>query len=227
MKTFILFIFIALVSHSNAYGSLRYIADGFAQSFREGPAVEVAEETSEEREVFSQTSSLQIGDTLVTLYTTYGNITIRLFPEKTPLSYENFTTLARQGFFDNVIFHRVIENFMIQTGDPTGTGTGSFSAWGHTFSSEPSYLTHIRGAVSMAHAGIGTYGSQFFIVHEDAHFLNLANNPSGHTVFGQVIDGMDVVDRIAQTQTDFSDRPIYYIYIIETSVFTYEGDYEE
>ena len=219
MKLLTLLIFMSFMQ-VNVYGGLREIGENFIYDFSLiGNAWNAS--VSIEPDEFSQIDPPEIGDTLVTLHTNYGDIVIRMFPEKTPLSYENFTTLAYEGFFNDIIFHRVIENFMIQTGDPTGTGMGGISAWGHAFSSEPSSLTHVRGSVSMAHAGVGTYGSQFFIVHRDAHFLDLSNNVNGHTVFGQVVSGLEVVDMIAQVPTDFMDRPFSNVYIIRASVATY------
>ena len=105
------------------------------------------------------------GDTVVTLHTSMGDIVIRMFPQEAPMAYVNFVTHAMNGYYDGVIFHRVIDGFMIQGGDPLGTGTGGESIWGHGFESEFSpYLRHFRGALAMAHAGPGTNGSQFYIV---------------------------------------------------------------
>ena len=111
----------------------------------------------------------QPGDTLVILHTTMGDITIRLFPEEAPMAYENFVTLARDGYYDGVIFHRVIQNFMIQGGDPEGTGMGGESIWGHGFGPEFSWnLRHFRGALAMAQSSMpNSIGSQFYIVHND------------------------------------------------------------
>jgi len=135
-----------------------------------------------------------------TLSTTEGDITVELFDADAPKTVENFRTLAADGFYDGVIFHRVIKDFMIQGGDPTGTGTGGP---GYTFEDEINQHKIVRGALAMANAGPGTNGSQFFIVTTDAApWLD-----GRHTVFGQVTEGMDVVDRIEATETDARDRP--------------------
>jgi peptidyl-prolyl cis-trans isomerase B (cyclophilin B) len=135
-----------------------------------------------------------------TLSTTEGDITVELFDGDAPKTVENFRKLAGDGFYDGVIFHRVIKDFMIQGGDPTGTGSGGP---GYTFEDEINDHKIVRGALAMANAGPGTNGSQFFIVTTDAApWLD-----GKHTVFGQVTDGMDVVDRIEATDTDRRDRP--------------------
>jgi cyclophilin family peptidyl-prolyl cis-trans isomerase len=136
-----------------------------------------------------------------TLQTNHGAIELELFPEDAPKTVENFTTLARDGFYDGVIFHRVIPDFMIQGGDPTGTGSGGP---GYTFEDEPNQHRVERGALAMANAGPNTNGSQFFIVTADAcPWLD-----GKHTVFGRVTNGMDVVDAISAVETDASDRPL-------------------
>ncbi|HKP19452.1 MAG TPA: peptidylprolyl isomerase [Gaiellaceae bacterium] len=135
-----------------------------------------------------------------TLHTNHGAIGVELFPDDAPKTVENFTTLAGKGFYDGVIFHRVIPDFMIQGGDPTGTGRGGP---GYTFEDEPNEHRVVRGALAMANAGPDTNGSQFFVVTADAcPWLD-----GKHTVFGQVVEGMDVVDRISQVETDASDKP--------------------
>lgn len=162
--------------------------------------------------------------------TNYGDITVQLFPEQAPKTVENFVTLARRGYYDGVNFHRVIADFMIQGGDPTGTGAGGESAFGEPFVDEFSKkLFNLRGALSMANAGPNTNGSQFFIV-QNQHLspeMNVQMEVAGypkkvieayanggtpwldfhHTVFGQVIAGMDVVDQIAACATDAQDKP--------------------
>lgn len=162
--------------------------------------------------------------------TNYGDITVQLFPEQAPKTVENFVTLARRGYYDGVNFHRVIADFMIQGGDPTGTGAGGESVFGEPFADEFSKkLFNLRGALSMANAGPNTNGSQFFIV-QNQHLspeMNVQMEVAGypkkvieayanggtpwldfhHTVFGQVIAGMDVVDQIAACATDAQDKP--------------------
>jgi len=135
-----------------------------------------------------------------TLHTNHGAIEIELFPADAPKTVENFEKLARDGFYDGVIFHRVIPDFMIQGGDPTGTGTGGP---GYTFEDEPNDHKIERGALAMANAGPDTNGSQFFIVTTDAApWLD-----GKHTVFGHVTSGMDVVDAISAVGRDGRDKP--------------------
>src|ERR1700756_5379666 len=136
-----------------------------------------------------------------TLQTNKGPIQVELFDEDAPKTVENFRSLAGQGFYDGVIFHRVIPDFMIQGGDPTGTGTGGP---GYTFEDEFNDRPVARGALAMANAGPNTNGSQFFIVTADAcPWLD-----GKHTVFGRVTNGMDVVDAISQVETGAADRPV-------------------
>jgi cyclophilin family peptidyl-prolyl cis-trans isomerase len=138
--------------------------------------------------------------TTATLHTNHGAIVLELYPEDAPKTVENFVKLATDGFYDGVIFHRVIPDFMIQGGDPTGTGRGGP---GYQFEDEFNDRKIVRGALAMANAGPNTNGSQFFIVTADA-----ASWLDGkHTVFGKVTDGMDVVDTIAQVPRDGMDRP--------------------
>jgi cyclophilin family peptidyl-prolyl cis-trans isomerase len=135
-----------------------------------------------------------------TLHTNHGRIDLELFPDDAPKTVENFEKLARDGFYDGVIFHRVIPDFMIQGGDPTGTGTGGP---GYQFDDEPNEHRVARGALAMANAGPNTNGSQFFIVTAEAcPWLD-----GKHTVFGRVTDGMDVVDGISNLPRDARDRP--------------------
>jgi peptidyl-prolyl cis-trans isomerase B (cyclophilin B) len=138
--------------------------------------------------------------TTAILHTNHGDITVELFDEDAPKTVENFTKLASDSFYEGVVFHRVIKDFMIQGGDPTGTGSGGP---GYTFEDEPNEHKVVRGALAMANAGPNTNGSQFFIVTKDAApWLD-----GKHTVFGQVVDGMDVVDKIEASDTDRNDRP--------------------
>jgi peptidyl-prolyl cis-trans isomerase B (cyclophilin B) len=135
-----------------------------------------------------------------TLQTNHGAIEIELFDGEAPKTVENFRKLAGDGFYDGGVFHRVIPDFMIQGGDPTGTGSGGP---GYTFEDEFNEHPVVRGALAMANAGPNTNGSQFFIVTADAcPWLD-----GKHTVFGQVTSGMDVVDAISALETDSSDRP--------------------
>jgi peptidyl-prolyl cis-trans isomerase B (cyclophilin B) len=135
-----------------------------------------------------------------TMQTNHGAIELELFDEDAPKTVENFRKLADDGFYDGVIFHRVIKDFMIQGGDPTGTGTGGP---GYTFEDEFNDHKVERGALAMANAGPNTNGSQFFIVTTDAApWLD-----GKHTVFGRVTGGMDAVDSIEGTDTDAADKP--------------------
>jgi cyclophilin family peptidyl-prolyl cis-trans isomerase len=138
--------------------------------------------------------------TNATMQTNHGTIELELFNDDAPKTVENFTKLARDGFYDGVIFHRVIQDFMIQGGDPTGTGSG-----GPGYQFEDEFNDHLveRGALAMANAGPNTNGSQFFIVTAEAcPWLD-----GKHTVFGRVTNGMDVVDSIERVQTGPGDRP--------------------
>ena len=162
-----------------------------------------------------------------------GVIKLELYPEIAPNTVKNFIHLANSGFYDGVIFHRVIEGFMIQGGDPDGRGTGGpgyrikgeFSNNNHK-----NDLSHERGVISMARQGnpyfpasaYNTAGSQFFIMHADSDFLD-----GDYAAFGKVIEGMDVVDRIATTETDGSDRPLETQTMQSGRVDTFGVDYGE
>ncbi|HWT93480.1 MAG TPA: peptidylprolyl isomerase [Solirubrobacteraceae bacterium] len=137
---------------------------------------------------------------VATITTTEGPITVELYDEDAPKTVANFKKLASDGFYDGVIFHRIIKDFMIQGGDPTGTGAGGP---GYQFEDEINDHKIVRGVLAMANAGPNTNGSQFFIVTTDAApWLD-----GKHTVFGKVTEGMDVVDKIEGTDTDARDRP--------------------
>jgi cyclophilin family peptidyl-prolyl cis-trans isomerase len=134
------------------------------------------------------------------MHTNHGDITLELFDEDAPKTVENFKKLAGDNFYNGVIFHRVIKDFMIQGGDPTGTGRGGP---GYTFEDEFNDNRVVRGALAMANAGPNTNGSQFFIVTiDEAPWLD-----GKHTVFGRVADGMEVVDKIEGSDTDQNDKP--------------------
>jgi len=151
----------------------------------------------------------------ITLETSKGKIVFETYDADAPKAVANFIALAQKGFYDNIIFHRVIEGFMIQGGDPTGTGTGGP---GYTFADElnpttASYKTgYVRGTVAMANAGPNTNGSQFFIMHKDTPLQH------DYTIFGRVITGMDVVDAIATTRVDGNDQPTDKIVIQKVTV---------
>lgn len=152
----------------------------------------------------------------ILLSTTLWDITLELFPEAAPKAVENFVGLTQNGYYDGIIFHRVIRDFMIQGGDPTGTGMGGKSMWMRAFEDEflDRELTHKKWVISMANAGRNTNGSQFFIVTaEDASFLDRK-----HTIFGHVITGMDIVDKIEASDTDRNDRPTEEVKINKATV---------
>src|SRR6266576_5873641 len=150
--------------------------------------------------------------------TNHGTIRIELLEEDAPKTTENFMTLAERGYYNGVIFHRVIKGFMIQGGDPTGTGRGGQSASGGRFDDEidarsPVYQRGYKaGTVAMANAGPNTNGSQFFIMHADYPL------PPSYTIFGRVTEGQDVVDAIATSETDRSDRPASEVKMEKVSV---------
>ncbi len=141
------------------------------------------------------------------IQTNKGTIRFELLEDHAPKTTENFVTLAEKGYYDGVIFHRVIKGFMIQGGDPTGTGSGGASAWGGKFNDEINAKSELyqgpygKGTVAMANAGPNTNGSQFFIMHVDYPL------PPSYTKFGNVTEGQDVVDLIASSSTDRGDRP--------------------
>ena len=142
------------------------------------------------------------------IQTNKGTIRFELLEEDAPKTTENFVTLAERGYYDGIIFHRVIKGFMIQGGDPTGTGSGGKSAWGERFNDEIDRSSEVykrgykAGTVAMANAGPNTNGSQFFIMHSDYGL------PPSYTIFGRVTEGQEVVDDIATTQTGRNDKPV-------------------
>lgn len=144
-------------------------------------------------------------DEVAVMETSKGKIILRFFPEFAPKTVENFTELSKKGYYDGIKFHRVIEGFMIQGGDPLGNGTGGESVWGGSFEDEfHDDAKNNRGSISMANAGPNTNGSQFFINQKDNNFLD-----NRHAVFGEVILGMDTVDSISASQTDHMDAPMH------------------
>ena len=173
-------------------------------------------------------------DTVAVMHTNMGDIKIKLFPNEAPKAVENFVTHANNGYYNGLIFHRVIKDFMIQGGDPTGTGMGGESIWGRSFKDEfDPKLHNLRGALSMANAGPNTNGSQVFIVQANTVPSNMLDQmrdmpdsfPEAtvnayesmggtpwldfrHTVFGQVVEGMDTVDAIANVKVGGADKPI-------------------
>ena len=225
-----------------------------AESSNEGETVD----TQSVEEQFAVTELPQLegvksGDTIATIKTNYGDIKVWFFPEYAPKAVENFTTHAQEGYYDNLIFHRVINNFMIQGGDPLGNGTGGESIWGEDFEIEATpNLRHFKGALCMANTGApNSNSSQFYIVQNDdvseqlnslqsqgdaetislyypEEVINAYNEMGGYpyldfgyTVFGQVYEGLDVVDAIAAVETDENDKPTTDVVIESIEVGTY------
>lgn len=206
----------------------------------------------DEQPILNYTAPAQ-GDEIVRITVKdYGDIVVRLFPDLLPEACENFTELAKSGYYDELIFHRVIENFMIQGGDPKGDGTGGESIWGGSFDGGYSeQLIHLPGALAYANsAGTATDGSQFYIVTGDTVtdqmlgqmteqggtyftaeakelYMQYGGTPwldgGNYTVFGQVIDGLDVVYAISHAAVDENDKPKQAIYIEQMTVETYDG----
>ena len=187
-----------------------------------------------------QTKAPEKGDLVAVMHTNMGDIKIKLFQNEVPKTVKNFVELSKKDYYNGIIFHRVIKDFMIQGGDPTGTGMGGESIYGEKFEDEFDVSLHnVRGALSMANAGPGTNGSQFFIVQASecpeamlgqmrgltdrgfpeetiADYEALGGTPwldFKHSVFGQVYEGMKVVDDIANVRTGAGDRPLHDVVI--------------
>lgn len=178
--------------------------------FNEKPPPEELLSVSE----LGKTATTSLPDNLV-FHTSMGDIHLKLYPEECPKTVENFTTHCRNGYYDNLIFHRVIKGFMVQTGDPLGDGTGGQSIWGREFEDEfHKSLRHDRPfTLSMANAGPNTNGSQFFITTVATPWLD-----NKHTVFGRVVKGMDVVQQIEKVKTDKNDKPYQDVKILNVTV---------
>lgn len=191
------------------------------------------------------------GDTIAILHTSMGDISVCFFEDAAPKAVENFLTHAENGYYDGIIFHRVIEQFMIQTGDPTGTGYGGESIWGEPFELEiAENAFNLRGALCMANSGTAvSNGSQFYIVQKDTLsegqlkmyenygytftdqqkelYLQYGGTPwldGGYTVFGQVISGMDVVDAIAEVSVGANDKPLEDVVLESVEVTEYTAE---
>lgn len=188
-----------------------------------------------------QFSEVKSGDVIVEMVTNMGTVQIKMFPEVAPKTVANFVAHAKSGYYEGIIFHRIIKDFMIQGGDPTGTGMGGTSIYGEKFEDEFSMdVFHFHGALSMANAGPNTNGSQFFIVHaseapatkeqfvsggwpENAaeKYVELGGTPhldGRHTVFGQVVVGLDIIDTIANVKVGSQDRPKEDVKILKMNV---------
>lgn len=195
--------------------------------------------------MLAQLEKPKSGEQVAAMHTTMGDIRLRFFPHAAPKAVENFVTHAKNGYYDGLLFHRVIPDFMIQGGDPNGTGTGGESIWKKPFEDEFDLTArNLRGALSMANAGPNTNGSQFFIVQagkvDDSLLAQMeslrergfpqevmeAYQQNGgtpwldfkHTVFGQVYEGLEVVDAIANAARDAGDRPVTDIKIITIEI---------
>ncbi len=211
----LVFLIVGLILALSAQKKARITIDGDEEKTAVANDIVVADSTdtknnSADSQIKNKTMSV------VKITTNKGEISIELFASDAPKTVENFVTLAKKGFYNGVIFHRVISGFMIQGGDPTGTGMGGP---GYKFADElnpqtESYRTgYVRGTVAMANSGPNTNGSQFFIMHTDYPL------PHNYTIFGKVISGLEVVDAIATSKTDSSDRPIEKIVMEKVEVF--------
>ncbi len=241
-------------------------------------ASSAASSTGKDKQMGYQLEKPADGEEIAVFETSMGTVKMRLFPEAAPKAVENFKGLINEGYYTGLIFHRVIDNFMVQTGDPNGDGTGGQSIWGKSFEDEFSLnLLNLRGAVAMANSGKNTNGSQFFInqapvsalpgwdncekyyevykaspeaftAQYGSAFLDMSKvtkeyksiyekyggNPlldgaynideSGYTVFGQVFDGMDTVDKIAAVKTDENNKPLEPVIIKKAQIVKYTAD---
>jgi len=192
-------------------------SEDLSKVYQDGPP-ETVTDNQNTMSTFDQTAMPEKGEQIVVMETTLGTIKIKLFPTKAPKTVENFIGLVDKGYYDGIIFHRVIPDFMIQGGDPTGTGMGGESLWGGKFEDEfNSDLKNARGALSMANSGPNTNGSQFFIVQaQSTPWLD-----GLHSVFGQVFEGMDVVDKIVSSERDANDKPLVDVVMKKVTLGTY------
>lgn len=163
--------------------------------------------------------NFKMPNTKVLLETTEGNITLELYSDKMPITAGNFEKLVKEGFYDGVIFHRVIPNFMIQGGDPTGTGRG-----GPGYVIQDEFVkgpSNVRGTIAMANSGPNSGGSQFFINLVDNSFLDWDNTQapeSKHPVFGEVVEGIEVIDAISEIETNSQDKPLEEVKILKATI---------
>ena len=175
----------------------------------------VKEKTEEKTTSIEEETHMPESMTVAVINTNMGTIEIELFADKTPKTVENFVGLANKGFYDGIIFHRVIADFMLQSGDPTGTGRGGESLWGKSFEDEfVSELRHdVPGILSMANSGPNTNGSQFFITLVPTPWLD-----GKHSIFGKVINGMNVVEDIGKVKTGAGDKPVEDVIMINVKI---------
>ena len=175
----------------------------------------VKEKTEEQTTSTEEETQMPESMTVAVMNTNMGTIEIELFADKTPKTVENFVELANKGYYDGIIFHRVIADFMIQGGAPTGTGRGGESLWGKSFEDE--FVSELRhetaGILSMANSGPNTNGSQFFITLVPTSWLD-----GKHTIFGKVINGMNVVEDIGKVKTGAGDKPVEDVKMINVKI---------
>ena len=212
----VLFVFIGLIFMFSGGGESDLTEEDLLNSQTEEEELIDNEEELAEEEIVNNNEE-EITMTQATLKTSEGDIVLEFYPELAPNTVKNFQELAEKGFYDGVIFHRVIEGFMIQGGDPTGTGTGGP---GYKFDdeldpdSEIAKKGYLRGTLAMANSGPNSNGSQFFIMHKDYPL------PYQYTIFGRVVEGLEVVDAVATVETGANDKPLEDIVINEVVVST-------
>ena len=175
------------------------------------------ESTMSDEKVYSSMPEMSIDQSksyTAVIQTSMGDLTVEFFSDTAPVTVNNFISLSNDGYYDNIIFHRVISGFMIQGGDPSGTGHGEYGKFpGYTFEDElNNQQPYEKGILAMANAGPNTNGSQFFIMHVDYPL------PYQYTIFGKVTDGLDVIDTIASVQTAEGDKPIEDVVILGVTV---------
>jgi len=175
------------------------------------------ESTMSDEKVYSSMPEMSIDQSKLytaVIQTSMGDLTVEFFSNTAPVTVNNFISLSNDGYYDNIIFHRVISGFMIQGGDPSGTGHGEYGKFpGYTFEDElNNQQPYEKGILAMANAGPNTNGSQFFIMHVDYPL------PYQYTIFGKVTDGFDVIDTIASVQTAEGDRPVEDVVILGVTV---------
>lgn len=226
------------------------ISNFFLSACQKEELNETGEIEGGENMVLNQLEPPAQGEEIVVITTNYGDIKIRLFPDIAPKAVENFKTHAKNGYYNGVTFHRVIEDFMIQGGDPEGNGFGGESIWGAPFEDEFDInYRHFRGSLSMANSGPNSNGSQFFIVQNNEvqeDIIKQMRELGGekgypelvadayeelggtygldfkHTVFGQVFEGMDVVDKIAAVETNENDKPVEDVIMEKVEIVKYK-----